>query len=138
MLLGFLTRSMVASVFVAGGADSAKEPGARTEMAQRFMSKCNVHLDEAESATLVKTNGALQVLGGVALSLGIFPRLAALGLFGSLAATTAAGHPFWDEQDADARKGQLTQFLKNLGLGGALLAIAFGRGAKCVKKGKKA
>lgn len=134
MALGFITRSMVASIFVAGGADSAKEPGPRADMAQQFMSKLNVNLDDEESATLVKTNGALQVLGGVAMSLGIFPRLAALGLFGSLAATTAAGHPFWAVKDAGERQGQLTQFLKNLGLAGALLAIAFGPSKKASTK----
>lgn len=134
MALGFLTRSMLASVFVVGGVDSAKQPGPRADMAQQFMSKLNVNLDDEESATLVKTNGALQVLGSVALSLGIFPRLAALGLFGSLAATTIAGHPFWKVSDEQERQGQFFHFLKNVGLAGALLAIAFGPSTKASKK----
>ena len=32
------------------------------------------------------------------LALGIWPRLAALGLIGSIVPTTAAGHRFWEEE----------------------------------------
>jgi len=66
----------------------------------------------------------VQVVGGVLLSFGIFRRLAASALIGSLVPTTLAGHRFWEELDDTARQQQLTQFFKNLGLLGGLLLVA--------------
>ncbi len=61
--------------------------------------------------------------GGAALALGIVPRAAAAGLIASLVPTTLAGHRFWEEEDPQARRMQLTQFLKNLGLIGGLVLL---------------
>jgi len=49
------------------------------------------------------------------------PRLSALALAASLAPTTYAGHPFWEERDRAARAAQRTQFLKNVSMMGGLL-----------------
>ncbi len=125
MALRFLARSLVASIFVVGGGDAARtDSEVRTELAQQFLARYDINLDESEAQTLVKTNGALQALGGVAMSLGIFPRLAALGLLVSLTATTLAGHAYWRYDDPAQRAQQRIQFLKNLSLAGGLLAIA--------------
>lgn len=126
MAFGFLTRSLLSGIFIVAGSDAAKEPGPRTAMAQQFMKRCNIDLDDAEAATLVQLNGGAMAVAGVGLALGIFPRLSALTLLGSLVPTTIAGHAFWDEEEAVPRKTQQIQFLKNLGLTGALLAVLLG------------
>ncbi|MGI9058012.1 MAG: DoxX family protein [Ktedonobacteraceae bacterium] len=81
----------------------------------------NAGLPEAEKAVVL--NGAIMVVGGAALALGFFPKLAALALIGSLMPTTFVGHPFWQEKDAASIKNQQVHFMKNLGLIGALLLV---------------
>jgi uncharacterized membrane protein YphA (DoxX/SURF4 family) len=65
------------------------------------------------------------VIGGTALAVGIFPRLAALGLFASMIPTTLVGHSFWEEETPAGRKMHQTQFLKNLAIMGGLLQVVF-------------
>ena len=76
-----------------------------------------------DARTLVRVNGATQVVGGLALASGR-PPTGALLLAGSLAPSTIAKHPFWSRSDASQRAEDQHQFLKNaLGLlGGVLLA----------------
>lgn len=118
-LVSTLGRAALGVPFVILGYDAAKEPGARTAMA------AELGLPEPELA--VRANGAAMVAGGAALALGILPRTAAAGLAVSLVPTTLAGHPFWEFEDKAARKGQQINFLKNLGLAGALAMYAAGR-----------
>ena len=62
---------------------------------------------------------------GVALALGLWPRLAAAVLAGSLVPTTLAGHPYWRVEDPAMRRQQRVHFFKNVGLfGGALLMLS--------------
>ena len=73
----------------------------------------------------MRANAAVQLAAGTLLALGRLPRLSALALAGSLAPTTAAGHPFWTVEDPAKRAQQRIQFNKNLAvLGGLLLAAA--------------
>lgn len=115
--LRFVGRACLGSSFVVLGWDAAREPGGRVAAAEA------IGLPEPELA--VRANGAAMVLGGVALTLGILPRLAALGLVASLAPTTFAGHPYWKETDPQKRHGQEIHFLKNLSMIGGLLLVAF-------------
>lgn len=126
MALGFLSRSLLSGIFVVAGSDAAKDPGPRTAMAQKFMKQCNIELDDAEAATLVQLNGGAMTVAGVGLALGILPRLSAATLLASLVPTTIAGHAFWNEEEQAPRKMQQVQFLKNLGLVGALVAVLLG------------
>ena len=71
----------------------------------------------------VVLNGAVMILAGLLLSLGIAPRIAAALLIGSMIPTTIVGHPFWKEVPGPEYEKQLLQFLKNLGLIGGLLMI---------------
>lgn len=108
-------RLLMAGIFIHGGWTAFKEPGHRTELAEKL------GLPKAER--LVRANGLAMAAGGTALALGIVPRAAAAGLIASLVPTTLAGHRFWEEEDPRARKMQLTQFLKNLGLIGGLVVL---------------
>lgn len=102
--------------FILLGAEAAREPGGRVELAQR--------LGVPEAETMVRFNGAAMVAGGLGLAIPGVRRAAALGLAASLVPTTAAGHPFWTMEDPDQRSAQRIHFMKNLGLAGAMLAVA--------------
>jgi putative oxidoreductase len=131
-VIRLIARPMLASMFVMGGIDalmhaSGKLPKAEkvTEqvptLAERFAPGLPVPTDPA---TLVRINGGVQVLAGLALATGRAPRLSALALAGTLAPTTYAGHPFWEEKDKGARAAQRIQFFKNISMMGGLLLAA--------------
>lgn len=101
--------------FIVLGYHAAAEPGGRVQKA--------AELGVPEPETMVRVNGAAMVVGGAALTVGVLPRLAALGLAASLVPTTLAGHPFWKHEGPD-RGAQRTQLLKNLSMFGGLLAVA--------------
>jgi putative oxidoreductase len=71
----------------------------------------------------------LLVIGGVAVVLGAWTRFGAIFLLVFLAAATFYFHDFWTFADPKLRQDQTIQFMKNLSIGGGLLAlIAFGGG----------
>lgn len=114
-LLNRIANAALGIPFVWLGYEAARDPGPRTALVEK------AGLPDPEM--LVRANGAAMVIGGAALTLGIKPRLAALGLIASLIPTTVVGHAFWDQDDPVAAKMQRIQFLKNLGLAGGLLAV---------------
>ena len=129
-LIRLVARPMLASMFVMGGYSALRNPQQHVRMAQPVTGQLSdtaasteqipVNPDEKQ---LVMINGAAQVVGGLALATGRFPRLAALVLAGSLAPTTYAGHRFWEEKDKTQRANQQIHFFKNVSmLGGLLLA----------------
>jgi putative oxidoreductase len=111
-----LARVLVAAPFVGLGYEAAAEPGGRVDLAAAM------GVPRPEDA--VRLNGVAMAVGGVALATGLAPRAAAAGLLASLVPTTVAGHPYWRMDDPGARKVNRIQVLKNLGLAGALLAVA--------------
>jgi uncharacterized membrane protein YphA (DoxX/SURF4 family) len=77
------------------------------------------------SRQLVILNGVVQMISGSALAVGVFPKLSATALIGSMTATTAIGHAFWEIDDEAVRRNQLIHFFKNLStMGGLLLVLA--------------
>jgi putative oxidoreductase len=108
-------RLLLAAIFVHGGWHAFKDPAKRPDQAAR--------LGLPQPELMVRANGAAMAAGGVALALGIFPVATAAGLIASLIPTTLAGHRFWEEDDQQARRMQLTQFLKNAGLIGGLVLL---------------
>ncbi|HEX3298065.1 MAG TPA: DoxX family protein [Nocardioides sp.] len=128
-VIRLLARPMLASMFVVGGIDalthaSGKVPkaGKVTDQVPTLAEKIAPGLPvPTDPATLVRINGGVQVVAGLALATGRMPRISALVLAASLAPTTYAGHPFWEEKDKAARSAQRTQFFKNLSMMGGLL-----------------
>ena len=114
-LLRRLSRLLLSGIFVVAGAEAFQNPG------QRVARAADLGVPYPELAT--KANAATMVLAGSALALGVRARLAAATLAASLVPTTVAGHPYWKEDDPKARAMQRTQFLKNVGLLGGLLAV---------------
>jgi len=73
---------------------------------------------------VVRIDGVVKLVAGVALGLGRAPRLAAAVLSASLVPTTLAAHSFWKIDDESDRGLQKQEFFKNASmLGGLLLAV---------------
>ena len=117
-----LARPMLAGVFVTGGIDALRNPGARVELAR------GAGLSSPEK--LVRINAAADVLAGLTLARGRAARLSALVLAGSIGPATYLAHPFWSEKDKAVRKQQQALFFKNLGLLGGLLIAAADTGGR--------
>lgn len=127
-----LARVMLSGIFVVSGVRNFQNPGRLVPAAKPITDRVapliqkNVHPRfPTDAETLVRVNAATQFLGGLMLASGKFTRPAALVLAGSLVPVTAAGHPFWNNDDPAARNNNQIHFLKNVGLfGGLLLAAA--------------
>jgi uncharacterized membrane protein YphA (DoxX/SURF4 family) len=128
-LIRLVARPMLASMFVVGGIDALLHASGKVPTAEKVTEQVPTIADKiapglpvpTDPATLVRINGGAQVLAGLTLATGRMPRLSALVLAASLAPTTYAGHPFWEEQDAGARAAQRVQFFKNISMMGGLL-----------------
>ena len=120
----FVARPLLAGMFVYGGLDAFRNPAGKVPRAEKVAPDiANLVGVDADTEQLVQFNGAVQVAAGITLALGIFPRVSALALAGSLIPTTLAGHRFWDEEDDGARGAQTIQFLKNAAMFGGLLLV---------------
>ncbi|MGH3333675.1 MAG: DoxX family protein [Nocardioidaceae bacterium] len=124
-----LARPMLASIFVVGGVNAFKnadklvekaEPvtGRIVPAAKRVAPSAPVPTD---TKTLIRTNAAFHVLGGLALATGRAPRLVSLALAGSMVPTTLAAHSFWQDSDPETRSANIVGFFKNMSLTGGLL-----------------
>ena len=67
---------------------------------------------------------SLELVAGFALALGIYPRLAAVGLFLFLVPATLVSHSFWLAAGTPLFQSQLINFFKNMGILGGLLFVA--------------
>ncbi|MEZ3182922.1 DoxX family protein [Streptomyces pimonensis] len=130
-LLRVLGRPMLASMFVAGGLDSVRNPQNVGPIAESVVKpvtdRVAVLPDRTEDA--VRLSGAVQVVGGLLLATGRLSRPAALALAVTLVPTTLAAHRFWEEEDPGQRMQQRIHFLKNLSMLGGLLIAADDTGA---------
>jgi uncharacterized membrane protein YphA (DoxX/SURF4 family) len=130
-----LARPLLSAIFIVQGASSIRNPEPLVPKAQPIADRLvplakrvapaplGDRIPES-TANLVRLNGVVQVLAGLALASGKGRRLGATVLAVSLAPTTVAGHPFWQEKDKLDRNTQRIQFMKNLGLLGGLLLAA--------------
>ncbi len=126
-----IARPMLASMFVVGGLNALRNSEASAARAKPVTDRIVPLAQKAvpqvpipsDPKTLVRINGAAQVVAGLALATGRAPRLSATVLAATLVPTTAAGHRFWEESDPAARGNQRIHFFKNVSmLGGLLLA----------------
>ncbi len=125
-----LTRVALAWVFIYSGQDVLRHPQRPAKTAGPLIASMrgSVPITLPDDETIVRANATLQLVGGLALAAGVAPRLAALGLAGSLVPTTAGGHAFWTHDDPAQRVNQRNHFNKNLGLLGGLLAVVLSGG----------
>ncbi|MHB2022052.1 MAG: DoxX family protein [Mycobacteriales bacterium] len=129
-VVDYLARPLLASIFIASGADTMLKPSSRVEMARPVVERLSAAIPALPSdpETAIRINGAVQCIAGLSLAAGRFPRLAALVLAASLVPTTAAGHRFWEHEDPAARRQQRSHLLKNASILGGLLLAATNRG----------
>jgi putative oxidoreductase len=128
-VIRLIARPMLASMFVVGGIDAFTHPSAKVPKSHKVTDQLPALAEKiapglpvpTDPATLVRINGGVQVVAGLALATRRMPRISALVLAASLAPTTYAGHPFWEEKDKTARAGQRIQFFKNVSMMGGLL-----------------
>lgn len=110
----FIGRALLATIFIKNGVDHLQNPEPIVRAAR------GAEVPQPELA--VQVNSALMVGAGALLALGVAPRATTTALAASLIPITVVGHPFWDKKGTE-RQQQQGQFLKNLALFGALLAV---------------
>ena len=71
---------------------------------------------------VVKATGAMLVVGGTSILLGIKPKLGTLAVLGFLAGVSPVMHDFWNEQ-AEQRMNDMINFTKNMALAGGAMAL---------------
>ncbi|SCG48182.1 DoxX family protein [Micromonospora halophytica] len=131
-----LARVMLSGIFVVSGARNLQHPERLVPAAKPVTDRIAPLIQRAapqlptDTETLIRANAVVQLAAGLMLATGKFTRPAALVLAGTLVPTTAAGHPFWDNDDPAARTSNQIHFLKNLGLFGGLLLAAADTGGK--------
>jgi putative oxidoreductase len=74
--------------------------------------------------TAIQLTGAMLLLGGTMLALGIKPKIGALVVAGFLAGVSPVMHNFWSIEDPAQKMNDQINFFKNLALLGASLAVA--------------
>jgi putative oxidoreductase len=122
-----VARPMLASVFIVSGLDVLANPEPRAKAAKPIvdMVASVVPFAPTDPVDAVKLNAAVHLGAGALLAAGVMSRLAAAALAVSMVPTTVAGHPFWEIDDPVKRSQQRVQFLKNIGILGGLLVVAF-------------
>ena len=110
-----VTHLLLSGIYIINGWGAFSKPGGRPKLVAA------AGIPRPEQAVVL--NGAVMIVAGLLLGLGIAPRLASALLIGSLIPTTLVGHAFWKDEPGAEREKQLLQFLKNLGLLSGLLMI---------------
>ncbi len=87
-------------------------------MAQYVRAK---HVPTPELA--VTATGTALVVGGTSILLGVKPRLGALAILGFLAGVSPIMHDFWSKEDPMERQNDMVNFMKNVAMAGAALAL---------------
>lgn len=122
-LVSLLARLMIAAIFLASAIGN-KIP--------QFQATASYMQTEGVPNPKLALFGAigLLLLGGLSVVAGAWTRIGSLFLLVFLAAATFYFHDFWKFADPTQRQLQTIQFMKNLAIGGGLLAlIAYGGGA---------
>lgn len=134
-LLRAAARTMLASSFIASGLKAVRDPAPLVSdaesvtdrlvpLAKQYAPAQVASFIPEDTQTLIRINGAVQIIGGLALASGRGRRLGSFLLAASLIPTTMARHPFWTREDADERATDRSAFLKNVSLLGAVLLAA--------------
>ena len=65
--------------------------------------------------------GLMLLGGGISIITGVYPKIGSAVLIGFLVIVAIIMHDFWNIEDAAARSGQFSRFLRNMTFSGALL-----------------
>jgi putative oxidoreductase len=112
-----IARVMISMVFLLNALGVIDQTEAARELAARGAPSNLVPF-------LMLVGRSVELIGGLALAFGIFPRVAAFALIAFLVAATLVGHAFWlAAAGTPVFVGQLINFLKNLAMIGGLLFV---------------
>ena len=115
---GFIAaRLLISIIFLLNGLDIIGQTLAVHEMAAH-----GVPLNLIP--TLIMGARALQLIAGVALVLGVYPRLSAIALLLFLIPATLMAHAFWQVAGTSLYPVQLINFFKNVCMAGGLVFVA--------------
>ncbi len=113
--LFLLGRVIFGGFFLYNGINHFKEH----KMMSQYASSKGVPRSEA----VIPATGALLVLGGASILLGIKPKLGALAIVAFLAGVSPVMHDFWRVEDPNQRMNDMVNFYKNLALAGGAIAL---------------
>jgi len=71
----------------------------------------------------VTASGAMLMLGGASILLGVKPKIGALAIAGFLAGVSPMIHDFWRTEDSQQRQNEMAHFMKNIAMLGGVLAL---------------
>ena len=71
----------------------------------------------------VGLSGALLVVGGVSILLGVKPKIGSGAVLAFLGAVSPAIHDFWNAVDPGQKQNDMIHFMKNMALSGGALAL---------------
>ncbi len=63
------------------------------------------------------------IVGGTSLMLGVKPKVGTLAVLGFLAGVSPVMHDFWQNEDPNEKQNNKVNFMKNMALAGAALAL---------------
>ena len=113
--LHLVGRAIFGSFFVYNGINHLKNS---TGMAQYAGSKGVPAAEQAVQAT-----GGMLIAGGLSIVAGLKPRQGLATVVAFLIPVSLQMHRFWEESDPQKQQMEMTQFLKNMALVGAALAL---------------
>jgi uncharacterized membrane protein YphA (DoxX/SURF4 family) len=113
----FLGRLIFGGFFLYNGVHHFQE---RKSMSQ-FVATKNVPMPEVA----VTATGAMLLLGGASILLGVKPKIGALTIMAFLAGVSPIMHDFWNAEAVEHRQNDMRHFTKNIAmLGGAMALMA--------------
>ncbi len=110
-----LGRMIFGGFFIYSGIHHLQE---RKALAQYAAAKQVPAPDVAVTAT-----GVMLMVGGASILLGVKPKLGALAIAAFLAGVSPAIHDFWKAEDPNQRQNDQINFMKNVAMLGAALAL---------------
>jgi len=119
-ILRLVARTALAGIFIDSGLRIVRTPN--PPEAERAAKELPIEVPRLD--LVARGQAAVQLAGGVALGIGLFPEISAGALALTLFPVTYVGHPYWKLEDPMQRRQQRSHFLKNLGLFGGLLYVA--------------
>ena len=108
-------RLLFGGYFVMSGIKHLKQTG---QFAQYAASK---HVPKPDLA--VRATGAMLILGGTSILLGIKPKIGSSAVIGFLAGVSPVMHNFWKEEQPEQRMNDIINFTKNVALLGGAVAL---------------
>lgn len=110
-----LGRAVFGGFFIMNGIHHLKQTG---QLSQYAAAKNVPKPDIAVQAT-----GAMLILGGTSILLGIKPKLGAAAILGFLAGVSPVMHDFWKQETPEQRMNEMINFSKNVALAGGAIAL---------------